>query len=221
LGVLYRTTGANGSTNLYKLLCGKNCIYPSDLTATVLVRRTQMERSKVYYGTALLYVCFMVCIAVVWVLSLVGTLIGSGTVWGLWLVYTTVILAHTVRKSPAQLHDLLVITPALYLKARRVFAPGHYNYKIEEHDHYGSRSYIVLIRPEGSTGFTFTKEAYVVENYSFSDEDQLFELSATSKEAAAAVYKRIETEAKEIASKQDSWKRRLTRLEDVAELITS
>lgn len=130
---------------------------------------------------------------------------------------------YGLKKLGENTKELLVFDPVLIGNVDRIIAPGGYDYKILVAKRSSGNRYIVLFRPAGSVGFTFTKEAFTVNGYRYSSDlqDELMDVAARNIEAANAVITMIERQGREAKSDGSIWEYRIKKVTEVAEVIKS
>jgi hypothetical protein len=161
-----------------------------------------MDVKKLYIVPALIYMAMLVLVTAIWSLYALILVQEAGTWVLIPFVFLGAILNIERKKVGLTLHEFLVVDPVCIREAKMVWAPGNYDYKIEENKnrYSGNMRYIVLVRPGGKHGFTFIKEAYYIKEYSTDMQDTLLDLQIASKDAAKKVVRLIENEIRDAKS---------------------
>ena len=134
--------------------------------------------------------------------------------------YDNILLAISLVYTSAYAYGVFMYLKREYLQdtvlravtnygLKHVWCPGNFDFKIKEvkSSQCRRKDYVVLIRSEGKTGFTFMKSAYKVDSCGFGYSEELLELATHSAEAARSLLASIESEGRAIESAARSWER--------------
>lgn len=164
-----------------------------------------MNVKKLHLIPAALYMMAMTVMVVMW--ASYAFLVAAKAGWAAFflLIVIGIILNHERKKFGLTLHEILVTDPVISKGEGVVWAPGNYDFKIEEvvNRYSGNKRYVVLVRPLGQLGFTFVKEALLVEDSGSRVQDQLLNLHIISPDAVKAVAGMMKKDIRK--EKSDYW----------------
>lgn len=164
-----------------------------------------MEVKKLQLIPAVLYVIVMTATVASWAM-MVLLAVARASLSAFFLSLLAGAIMNTARKRFGfTAREALVIDPVIYHDAKVVWAPGDYDFKIEENvnKYSGSKRYVVLVRPLGRHGFTFIKDAVLVNGNGSDVQEQLLDLQIVNPEAVKAVVGMMKKEIRKEQS--DYW----------------
>ncbi|MBW6432065.1 hypothetical protein K0A96_02680, partial [Patescibacteria group bacterium] len=147
-----------------------------------------------------------------------------GLASALFFTVAAIFTFFALRDFKGLVRETLVIRPALFGRAKKLVAPGWYDYRIFFDKANGPLNYdryVVLVKSAGSKGFAMTKLVFTVNGYYGDLQEDLMDLSFVSPEAYKEIMLMITRKDREAESESSLWNYRSRKVKEIAELIKS